>query len=40
VRREEVPTNVDLKTGKITCTVKKVYRVNVKFGGSVIRRGR
>ena len=40
VRREEVPTNVDLKTGKITCTLKKVYRVNVKFGGSVIRRGR
>lgn len=40
IRREEVPSAVDLSTGKISCVTKKVYRVNIRFSGSIIRRGR
>lgn len=39
VHRIEVPDTVDLKTGKITCRVKKVYRTIIRFKGSEIRRG-
>lgn len=39
LRREEIPESIDPKTFKITCRVKKVYRVTVSFQGSEIRRG-
>jgi adenylate kinase len=35
----EVPDKVDLKTGAIKCRVKKVFRIQVRFPGSEIRRG-
>ncbi|MCF3648967.1 nucleoside monophosphate kinase [Synoicihabitans lomoniglobus] len=39
LHRIEVPEKVDLQTGHITCRVKKVFRITVKFNGSEIRRG-
>lgn len=39
VHRIEIPETVDLKTGKITCRLKKVYRCIIRFKGSEIRRG-
>ncbi|MBL9214221.1 MAG: nucleoside monophosphate kinase [Opitutaceae bacterium] len=39
VHRIEVPDHVDLATGKITCRIKKVYRMIIRFKGSEIRRG-
>ncbi len=39
IHRIEVPEKVDLATGQITCRVKKVYRIQVRFKGSEIRRG-
>ena len=30
---------VDLTTGAVTCRVKKVYRIQIRFTGSEIRRG-
>jgi len=39
IHRIEVPDSVDLKTGKITCRVKKVFRLTLRFKGSEIRRG-
>ena len=35
----EIPEQMDLATGKISCRVKKVYRINISFKGSEIRRG-
>ena len=35
----EVPEKVDLKTGVITCRVKKVFLIHIRFQGSEIRRG-
>lgn len=35
----EVPERVDLETGVIKCRTKKVYRIQIRFQGSVIRRG-
>ena len=35
----EVPEKVDLATGAITCRVKKVFRIQIRFQGSEIRRG-
>ncbi len=35
----EVPHKVDLATGAITCRTKKVYRIQIRFNGSEIRRG-
>ncbi|MEN9661779.1 MAG: hypothetical protein RL324_728 [Verrucomicrobiota bacterium] len=35
----EVPHKVDLSTGAITCRTKKVYRIQIRFNGSEIRRG-
>lgn len=39
LHRIEVPEKVDLATGVITCRVKKVFRIQVRFPGSEIRRG-
>ena len=39
VHHVEIPEQVDLATGKITCRVKKVHRINIRFKGSKIRRG-
>jgi adenylate kinase len=39
LHRIEVPDKFDVATGKITCRIKKVYRVTVRFEGSEIRRG-
>jgi adenylate kinase len=35
----EQPTRVNLETGEIECTRKAIYRINVAFKGSEIRRG-
>lgn len=35
----EIPENFDLTTGKIYCRHKKIYRINIRFKGSEIRRG-
>jgi len=35
----EVPEQVDLKTGAVRCRTKKVFRINIRFTGSEIRRG-
>ena len=35
----EVPERLDLATGKITCRLKKVYRITIRFKGSEIRHG-
>lgn len=39
LHRVEIPDSIDLKTGRITCRQKKVYRFHVRFKGSEIRRG-
>ena len=39
IHRIEVPEHVDLKTGHIKCRVKKVFRIQIRFQGSEIRRG-
>ena len=39
LHRIEVPDKVDLATGAIKCRVKKVYRIQIRFQGSEIRRG-
>jgi adenylate kinase len=39
VHRLEIPQQVDLATGQITCRIKKVHRINIRFKGSEIRRG-
>jgi adenylate kinase len=39
VNLADVPKKVDLQTGEITCTVKKIYRFLIRFTGSEIRRG-
>jgi len=36
---QEVPERVDLKTGAITCRSKAVYRIEINFEASKIRRG-
>jgi adenylate kinase len=35
----EVPKKFDVATGQITCRVKRVYRIQIRFQGSEIRRG-
>jgi len=35
----EIPENFDMTTGKIHCRHKKIYRINIRFTGSEIRRG-
>lgn len=39
VNRAEVPVSFDLQTGKITCATKRIYRFQIRFAGSEIRRG-
>lgn len=39
IHRIDVPERVDLKTGVIESRVKKVYRMQIRFQGSEIRRG-
>ena len=39
IRRVDVPERFDVKTGAIECRVKKVYRIQIRFPGSEIRRG-
>ena len=39
IHRIEVPEQIDLKTGQIKCRVKKVFRIQIRFQGSEIRRG-
>ena len=39
LHRIEVPERLDLKTGVIACRIKKVYRIQIRFPGSEIRRG-
>jgi len=39
VQRMDVPEKFNLNTGEISCRVKKVFRVEVRFPPSVIRRG-
>jgi adenylate kinase len=39
VHRIEIPERFDLQTGKIYCSVKKVFRFSIRFQGSEIRRG-
>lgn len=39
VRRERIPKRVDPKTFQIETEIKKVYRAQVRFPGSEIRRG-
>lgn len=39
VNRAEVPESVDLQTGRITCSTKRIYRFQIRFAGSEIRRG-
>jgi adenylate kinase len=39
LHRIEVPERVDMATGAVTCRVKKVFRIQIRFTGSEIRRG-
>jgi adenylate kinase len=39
IHRQEIPGSVDLKTGEIQCRIKKVFRFQIYFRGSNIRRG-
>ncbi len=39
LHRIEIPERFDLATGLIKCRVKKVYRIQIRFNGSEIRRG-
>jgi adenylate kinase len=39
IHRIDVPERVDLETGAIECRVKKVFRLQIRFQGSEIRRG-
>ena len=39
IHRIEIPDRIDLKTGTVTCRIKKVYRIEINFSGSEIRRG-
>jgi adenylate kinase len=39
LHRIEVPERVDLATGLVKSRTKKVYRIQIRFTGSEIRRG-
>ncbi len=39
LHRIEIPEHVDLETGAVRCRLKKVYRIQIRFTGSEIRRG-
>ena len=39
IHRIEIPDQIELATGKLTCRIKKVFRIEIRFQGSEIRRG-
>jgi adenylate kinase len=39
IHRIEIPDQIELTTGKVTCRIKKVFRIMIRFQGSEIRRG-
>jgi adenylate kinase len=39
IHKIEIPEKVDLATGAIRCRTKKVFRIQIRFHGSEIRRG-
>ena len=39
LHRIELPEKIDLATGAIKCRMKKVFRLQIRFQGSEIRRG-
>lgn len=39
LHRVEIPDRFDLQTGEVHCRMKKVFRFNIRFKGSEIRRG-
>lgn len=39
IHRIEIPDRIDLATGKVSCRIKKVFRIQIRFAGSEIRRG-
>jgi len=39
LHRIEIPEHFDIRTGRIACRTKKVYRIQIRFPGSKIRRG-
>lgn len=39
LHKVEIPDRFDLQTGEVHCRVKKVFRINIVFKGSEIRRG-
>jgi adenylate kinase len=39
IHKIEIPEKVDLTTGVIKCRTKKVFRIQIRFHGSEIRRG-
>jgi adenylate kinase len=39
LHRIEIPEHVDMKTGAVRCRLKKVFRIQIRFTGSEIRRG-
>ena len=39
IHKIEIPEKFDLATGAITCRTKKVFRIQIRFHGSEIRRG-
>jgi adenylate kinase len=39
IHKIELPEKVDLQTGVIKCRTKKVFRIQIRFQGSEIRRG-
>jgi adenylate kinase len=39
IHRIEIPDRIDLASGKISSRTKKVFRIEIRFQGSEIRRG-
>ncbi len=39
ISREPIPERIDLSTGRITCSTKRIYKFEIRFSGSEIRRG-
>ncbi len=39
LHRIEIPDRLDLATGQLSCRTKKVFRIEIRFAGSEIRRG-
>ena len=39
IHRIEIPDQIELATGKVFCRTKKVFRIEIRFQGSEIRRG-